>query len=125
MDKKIIKKIQEVFLKYPKVKLAYFFGSRNRGKFNKNSDYDFAVYIEEKDAVKSFKIRLQLMNDLASILKNDDIDVVTLNDVDNPVLKFEIVKEGTLLYQVEPYKVILEPKILEEYFDFQMTFRRN
>ncbi len=125
MDKKTIKKIQEVFVRYPKIKLAYFFGSRNRGGFNENSDYDFAVYIEEKDSVKSFKIRIKLMNELASILKNDNIDIVTLNDIDNPTLKFEIVKEGTLLYQVEPYRLLLIPHILEDYFEFQTTFRKK
>ena len=43
MDKKEIKKIKDVLKKYSKIKLVYFFGSRNRGKFNSESDYDFAM----------------------------------------------------------------------------------
>ena len=125
MDKKDIKKIQEVFKKYPKVKLAYFFGSRNRGNFNKDSDYDFAVYAKEPNNVLMFKLRLKLMDEISRVLKNDNIDVVALNGLDNPILKFEVLKEGTLIYEVEPYKVLLEPQILNEYTDFKLTFRKN
>ncbi len=125
MDKQELKEIQEVFKKYSKVKLAYFFGSRNRGNFNKESDYDFAVYIKESDSVRMFKLRLKLMNDISRVLKNDNVEVVVLNDIDNPTLKLEVIKEGTLIYEVEPYKVILEPQILNEYTDFILTFRRK
>jgi len=125
MDKKEIKKIKEIFQKYPKIKLAYFFGSRNRGNFNQESDYDFAIYVQEKDIVKIFDLRLKLMNEISRVLKNDNIDVVVLNDIDNPTLKFEIIKEGTLIYEVEPYRVLVPPQILNEYEDFILTFRRN
>ncbi|MDD3156021.1 MAG: nucleotidyltransferase domain-containing protein [Candidatus Pacebacteria bacterium] len=125
MDKKDIKKLQQIFKKYPKVKLVYFFGSRNRGSFNKESDYDFAAYIKEEDNIEMFDLRLKLMDEISKILKNDNIEVVILNDLDNPTLKFEIIKEGSLIYSVEPYKITLEPQILNEYTDFILTFRRN
>jgi len=48
MDKKEIKKIQEIFQKYPKIKLAYFFNPNSIGYFNTGSNCDFALYIKEK-----------------------------------------------------------------------------
>ncbi len=125
MDKKDIQKLQQIFKKYSKIKLVYFFGSRNRGSFNKESDYDFAVYAKEKDNIHMFDLRLKLMDEISRVLKNDNIEVVILNDLDNPTLKFEIIREGALIYSIEPYKVILEPQILNEYTDFILTFRRN
>lgn len=125
MDKKEIKKIKDVLKKYSKIKLVYFFGSRNRGKFNSESDYDFAMYVNEEDNVKMFKLRLKLMNEFSRILKNDNIDIIILNDIDNPTLKYEVLTEGTLIYDVEPYKLMILPQILNEYEDFILTHRRN
>lgn len=114
------------FLKsFPQVKLAYLFGSQVSGEANKNSDYDFAFYIDEKNANIRNNIKLDLIIGLSKMLKTDDIDVVTLNDSDSPELNYNVIKYGKLLYEVEPFKVIVEPKILETYFDFISMLRRN
>ena len=47
----------------------------------------------------------------------DNIDTVIINHIDSPELKYSIIKEGKLIYEIEPYKVIIEPKIMNEYFD--------
>jgi predicted nucleotidyltransferase len=117
MDYKI-KNIQDAFSKYPEVKLAYFFGSRARKDAGLISDYDFAIYIDTQDKKRMFDIKIELLNQLAQILKTDNIDIVILNICESPELKFNIIKEGNLIFEREPFKILIEPKILNEYFDF-------
>ncbi len=107
-----------IFENYPEVKLVYLFGSRATGKIGPLSDYDFAVYLDEKDEKKRFNLRLELMGKVSSKLKTDDLDLVVLNDIDAPELKYNIIKEGILILEKEPFKVLIEPEILNEYFDF-------
>lgn len=118
------KDLLNVFQLYPQVKLAYFFGSRAKGKESALSDYDFAVYLDEKDAKKRFEIKLNLMTKLSKIFGTDDVDVVVLNDAESPELKYSIIKEGRLIYEEEPYKVVIEPRIFNEYFDFIYGLRK-
>lgn len=119
-----IQNLANIFKLYPQVKLVYFFGSRARGANGSLSDYDFGVYLEEKDKKKRFDIRLRLMARLSSELRLDAVDVVILNDAESPELKYNIIKEGKVIYEKEPYKVFLEPRILNEYFDFMYGLRK-
>ncbi len=117
-------KIRNIFELYPQIKLVFLFGSRARGKAGPLSDYDFAVYLDEKDAQKRFDVRLRLMNRLSKELGTDNIDVLVLNDIKSPEVKYSIIKEGVLLHEQEPYKVLLVPRILNEYFDFMHGLRK-
>lgn len=115
---KEIKNLIPLFGSYPEVKLVYLFGSRATGKIGPLSDYDFAAYLDEKDEKKRFDLRLKLMGKISSKLKTDNLDLVVLNDIDGPELKYNIIKEGILILEKEPFKVLIEPMILSEYFDF-------
>lgn len=119
------KKIKSIFASYPEVKLAYLFGSRANGQTGPMSDYDFAVYLDEKDAMKRFNTKLTLMSDLGRLLKSDDIDVVILNDIDNPILSYHVISEGRVLYEQEPFKVMIEPGILNQYCDFKQEMIKH
>jgi|SRR3989338_7162207 len=119
-----IKNLLCVFQLYPQVKLVYFFGSRAKGKESALSDYDFAVYLDEKDTKLRFETKLNLMAKLSQKVGTDNVDVVVLNDTESPELKYSIVKEGKLIYEEEPYKVFIEPKIFNEYFDFIYGLRK-
>lgn len=116
---------KKIFKKYPQVKLAYLFGSQANGTAGLLSDYDFAVYLNEKDSGKRFDIRLKLMSQLSLLLKTDAVDVVVINDTESPDLKYDIIKEGKLLLEKAPYKLLVEPKILNEYFDFNFSLFKN
>lgn len=120
-----IKELKEIFDKYDNIKVAYIFGSRARGESKTTSDYDFAIYLEGTSSKQNWKVEDDLTNDLSYFLKTDNIDVVVLNQIDNPVLKFLIIKEGIVLKATESYKAMIEPKILNEYFDFILTFRKE
>lgn len=117
-------KIKTIFGHYSQIKLGYLFGSRARGKIGPLSDYDFAVYLDEKNAQKRFQLRLQIANALSRELGTDSVDVLVLNDIKSPEVKYSIIKEGILLYEQEPYKVLLVPRILNEYFDFMHGLRK-
>jgi predicted nucleotidyltransferase len=125
MQNETIEKVISIFTKYPKIKLAYFFGSRAEKREGPKSDYDFAVYLNEKDRKKMFDIKSLLMDDLSRALETDKIDVVVLNTAESPEIKYRIIKDGKLIYEKEPYRILVEPRILQTYFDFHQMLVRH
>jgi predicted nucleotidyltransferase len=117
-------KLKKLFSHYAEIKLAYLFGSHAEGTAGPASDYDFAFYLNEKNEKKRFAIRLKLFVELSKIQKTDKIDVLILNDTDNSELKYNIIHDGKLLYSKEPYQIIVEPRIMNEFFDFRYTSRK-
>jgi len=119
------KKLNSIFRAYPEIKLVYFFGSRASGKESPLSDYDFALYLDTKDKKRMYEIKIDIIVKIGRLLKTDRIDVVVLNLTDNPDLKYMIVKEGRLIYEKEPFKVLVEPRIFNEYFDFHKMLAKH
>jgi len=105
--------------------LAYLFGSAAKGEMGPLSDYDFAFYAGEKDSGKIFDLKMKLAGELSRVLETDRIDVVALNTAENPELKYQIIKDGNLIYEQEPFRLLIEPKILSEYFDFHDFLLRH
>ncbi|MBI2459068.1 MAG: nucleotidyltransferase domain-containing protein [Parcubacteria group bacterium] len=120
-----VKKLIPLFALYPSIKLVYFFGSRARGEEGPLSDYDFAVYTDGLSSKKISELKIELIGKISLILKTDDVDVVMLNITKNSELKYNIIQEGVLIFEREPYKIIVEPKILNEYFDFYYLIKKN
>lgn len=118
-------KLRAIFETHPSLKLVYFFGSRATGKVGPLSDYDFALYVDEKESAQAYRKMLAISADISKILKTDLVDTVLLNFGDSPELKYAIIAEGKLIYEIEPYKLIIEPKIMTEYFDFRAMLRRH
>ncbi len=128
MIKKEIQKIVDYCQSKPRIKLAYLFGSQVNGATGSLSDYDFAFYAEAKDSGEIFDLKIKLINDLSDILEinSEKIDVVMINSAKSPELLYNIIKEGKLIFEREPYRVLIEPKILSNYFDFhQMLLKYN
>jgi len=65
-----------------------------------------------------FEIKLKLIDQIGHALKSDRIDILILNLTKSPGLKYSVLKEGILIFEKEPFRVIVEPKILNEYLDF-------
>lgn len=119
-----IRKIKSIFKACPKVKLAYFFGSKAKGGSGPLSDYDFAVFLDEKNKEKMFEIKFALADKISRLLKTDKVDVVILNITESPEIKYNIIQEGKLIYEKTPFRVLIEPKILNEYFDFHILLSK-
>ena len=120
-----INNLKNLFQSYPQIKLVYLFGSQACETSGPLSDYDFAFYIDEKDKKKLFDLKLNLISKLSQLLKSDKIDVVILNMAESPELKYNIIKEGKLIFEREPYKILIEPQILNDYFDFHDLLLRH
>lgn len=136
MNEKELKKLKSIFKNYPEIKLVYFFGSKAKGKAGPLSDYDFAFYLAPKkgelsvrldkiDKQKMFELKFLLIDKISRLLKTDKVDVVILNLIETPELKYRIIKEGKLIFEKKPFKVFIEPQILNEYFDFHSLLLRH
>ncbi len=125
MEKEELAGLISAFTDYAEIKLVYFFGSKAEGNGGVLSDFDFAFYIDEKDHKKLYELKLSLINRLSLLLNTDNVDVVILNLIDSPEMKYNIIKNGKLILEREPFKVLIEPKILNEYFDFHSMLLRN
>ena len=64
------------------------------------------------------------MGKISSKLKTDAVDLCVLNDIEGPELKYNIIKDGVLILEREPFKVLIEPKIMTEYIDFHESLLR-
>jgi len=67
---------------------------------------------------------LSLLSKLSKALKTDNVDLVVLNTTESPELKYNIIKEGKLILKKDPYQLLVEPKILTEYFDFKIWLEK-
>lgn len=124
-----VDKLKSIFDKFSPIKLVYFFGSMASGQAGPLSDYDFAVYFDlqknsAKDKEQMFDIKFKLMDQLSRALKTDKVDVAILNLTEEPEFKYSVIKDGKLIYDQEPFRVLIEPKILNEYFDFRYFMRK-
>lgn len=110
---------------YPAVKLGYLFGSRATGQAGPTSDFDFAIYLEGLSREEENDLRLKLQTELSRIYSTDRVDLVLLNRPAGPELKYQIIGEGILFYEQGLSRVSVEPRILNEYFDFRDMARRH
>jgi len=107
------------------VKLVYVFGSSATGTRGSMSDYDFGVYIDSRDSRQSHEIKFDLLDKIGRALATNAIDIVLLNMVKAPEIKYEIIKEGVIIFERDDYRVLIEPAVLNEYFDFRQILRRH
>lgn len=125
MDDTMKSCLQSLFSAHSEVKLAYFFGSRARGEAGPTSDYDIALYIDEDNPAELSRLHLAIIPEITHCLKTDTVDVVLLNTVKQPELAYAIITTGELLYEQEPFRALVEPKILNEYFDFYAILKAH
>src|SRR5438132_4872778 len=83
----------------PEVQAAYIFGSVATGRARRDSDIDVGVLVSDKVMRRDpFQYRLELMTDLMSILKRDDVDLILLNEAP-PLLAHRVLKNGKLIFE--------------------------
>src|SRR4030042_1799858 len=108
------KDLTPILEKDKRVKFAYLFGSRARGQAGPLSDTDIAVYLDRR--IKQGDYRLKLMEKLTKFLKNDNLDLVILNQAP-PLLRHEIVKYGRLLKDDASRRIPFEAEVIRECLD--------
>ncbi len=111
--------VRRIFQDDGDIKLAYLFGSQATGDTGPLSDYDFAIYIDESDMEKIFNKKIQVQDKISRVLGTNNVDVSVLDEVDEPEFKYAVITQGELIFEREPFKIIVEPKIMNEYFDFR------
>jgi len=113
------KKNLEKIFKKEGVVLAYLFGSAAREKMGPLSDIDIAVLFTEKvkkDAY--FEKELHLGVEIEKLLRLERVDVVNLGSAESPLLKYNAVFGGKLIFcQDSKKKFETEIKIMKEYED--------
>jgi predicted nucleotidyltransferase len=120
-----LENLQRIFESYSQIKLVYLFGSTVRDDRGPMSDYDFAVFLGNKDSIEVARIRFELMDKLSRALNTENVDVVMLDVTGSPELKYNILQEGQLIFEREPFRIIYEPLILNEYFDFSAMLQKH
>lgn len=80
------------------VVLAYLFGSEAKGTANCESDIDIAVLLSNQVPEAEYGQRLVDLNaELIGIFQRDAIDVALLNNA-APLLAFQVVRHGVVIY---------------------------
>jgi predicted nucleotidyltransferase len=97
MNTQKIKKIKDILADYG-LELLIIFGSYESKNFNENSDLDLAVKI--KNVVQLKKDQPVILSKISALFNQIPVDLILLNHAE-PLIKFKIASEGTLLYQKE------------------------
>ena len=122
---KLEHKLSEFFSSVDSVTVAYLFGSTVRGETNGLSDIDIAVLFDETLTKKeAFDLQLELIGELGSLLKTNNVDLVILND--SPLLlTYNVIRYGIVLKSEERVRIKFETKIMSRYLDEQYHIKRH
>jgi uncharacterized protein len=101
------------------VLFAYLFGSHAKGTTNSESDIDIAVWLADSVPEAEYAERLVRLNtELIGIFHQDAIDVVILNRAP-PLLAFQVVRHGIVIYDPHQQHVPFYVKTFNHYTDTQ------
>lgn len=79
-----------------KIKFIVLFGSRAKGVSGKDSDFDIAVYMDGFSDMDSYNAALFGLGEILDI-PAEKIDLTNFKNA-NPLLRYEITREGKLLF---------------------------
>jgi len=98
---------------------AYFFGSRVEGTSTEDSDYDFAILVDNNyNKAEINNLLMELEEEVASLLQKE-VDVVLLNTA-TIEFKFLIINRGKLIYSGDEEKrTDFEDVVIRDYLDFK------
>lgn len=113
IDKKLIKQINDCLKNEPEIKLAYVLGSVVSGIAKKDSDFDLALVVDNKN-----EISLDHVYNLVSNLdfpKDLDLSIVDKNE--SPLFLFQIISGICVYEQSEKERTFFEAFVLKNYYD--------
>lgn len=104
---------------FPEVRLAVLFGSTARGKAGPRSDVDLGILLEPYSPALRFKVEAELGRAAGKA-----VDVILLDDAP-PLLRFEITRDGVLLFEREEgLWTAFKARAMVDWWDWAPTFRR-
>ncbi len=111
--------VRDYFARQPDVALAYLFGSVARGQGDHFSDVDVAVlFVEPIGAERRSELCIEYSFELQKFSVRQ-VQVVALNTA-SPVLKFQVLAEGKLLFaRSEPERIDFQVRSVKVYYDTQ------
>jgi len=109
-------KLREKLNEDSDIQALYLYGSRSSGKSHPRSDTDIAMLLSNTVKEEYYNIyRMKYISELKEFFPKK-LDFIILNQV-SPLLQFQVLKNGKLLYDPEPdMRALLEVKILKEYY---------
>lgn len=113
------KEIAEIMKKHG-VLVGFVFGSAVNGSLGPRSDVDTAVLFDEEivPEKKQFDAKLAMMGEIAKCCGVENADVINLNQVTEPVIRYESVIRGVPVLVKDPSaKASLVRRVLREYED--------
>jgi uncharacterized protein YutE (UPF0331/DUF86 family)/predicted nucleotidyltransferase len=114
----IEERLQRQAAAWPELKLAVLFGSQARGEARSNSDVDLGLLLAPYSAELRFRVEAELGR-----AAGRPVDVVLLDDAP-PLLRFEIARDGMLLFQREDHLwTDFKAKAMVDWWDWAPTHR--
>lgn len=112
-------KLEELAKKH-KIKFIVLFGSQTTKTFNKESDFDIAVFMDKFNDLDTYN---DVLFGLAKILKipEEKIDLTDLKNA-NPLLRYEITSRGKLLFGDEMEYLNFQALAFKDYILAQNLF---
>ena len=111
-------RLRQVAAFFPEVKLAVLFGSTARGQDRPKSDVDLGILLDPYSPELRFRVEADLGR-----AAGRSVDVILLDDAP-PLLRFEIAKEGVLLFQREDHLWTgFKAKAMVDWWDWAPTHR--
>ena len=122
MEKVMAEQLRESMGRYKQVRAVYLFGSAASGKTGKLSDIDVAVLLKKMpDAKRLLALKLDLILEFSGVFGSNRIDFVLLNDA-APLLAFEVISKGLLIYGGRKDVAEFEANISMQYHDIRYYY---
>lgn len=114
----MLERLKQQASTWPELKLAVLFGSTARGKARPKSDVDLGILLDPY----SPELRFRVEADLARAAGRP-VDVILLDGAP-PLLRFEIAREGVLLFQREDHLwTDFKTRAMVDWWDWAPTHR--
>lgn len=97
------------------LKLVVLYGSQATGKAKPNSDIDIAILGKRRI---DFKKHIELIGEFAGVFRTDEVDVKLLHDT-NPLFRYQVMRDGVLLYGENYDFVSFRAYAFRDYMDSQ------
>ncbi len=115
-------KLHEIMGRFPRIAVAYLFGSLARGDARADSDVDLGLVLQERGSTLDHRALGELASRLEEVTASRPLDLVVL-DREGPMLRHRVLSEGRLVFERDrARRVDFESDTYSRYFDFLPTY---